>query len=98
MKASLAQVAALVAILLGILALIGYIIRLTIKWTQVEDKLQNICDKVESLVKDKDQVHREMIQTMREDRSATDKRLRWLEENLWKGQSKNALRGQGSRG
>lgn len=56
--------------------LLGLLVRITIKWTRVEDALKQ-------LVADKDRVHREIIDQMREDRDATNKRLTWLEQNLW---------------
>ena len=64
---------------LAVLALpaLALVIRLTVRFTSMADKLT-------SLVEDKERVHAEMYRTMREDRAATDRRLRWLEENLWR--------------
>jgi len=56
-----------------------------VKWTRTEDKLDELVRDVQQLVKDKDSTHAAMIQTMSDDRRATDRRLRWLEEHLWKG-------------
>lgn len=53
------------------------------KQQQIEDKQVELIKNMERLIADKDAVHREIIQTIREDREATNKRLRWLEENLW---------------
>jgi predicted Holliday junction resolvase-like endonuclease len=53
------------------------------KQQQIEDKQVELIRNMEKLVADKDAVHKEIIATIREDRAATDKRLRWLEENLW---------------
>lgn len=53
------------------------------KQQQIEDKQVELIKNMEKLIADKDAVHREIIQTIREDREATNKRLRWLEENLW---------------
>lgn len=55
-----------------------------VKWTRVEVKLDTVTDKLQEIVRDKDKVHQEMLVQMREDRTATNSRLRWLEENLWK--------------
>lgn len=61
-----------------------FLVRITAKWTKVEDKLENVVEDVKALVVDKDKVHAEFLAQMREDRSATDRRLRWLEQNLWR--------------
>lgn len=57
--------------------------RAAMKWTRVEDNLQNVADDLKQLVIDKDKTHQEMLTQMREDRRATDERLRWLERNVW---------------
>lgn len=62
---------------------ITVLIRATIKWTRVESRLDEIANDLVALIKDKDQAHIEILTAMREDRQATDKRLRWLEEHLW---------------
>ena len=61
-----------------------------VKWTRTEDKLDQLVRDVEKLVKDKDATHSAMLQTMSDDRRATDRRLRWLEEYVWRN-SRNAL-------
>lgn len=78
-----------ISITLGILSiilipLVGLIWRGAVKWTRVETKLDMVVEDIKEIVKDKDAVHREINNTMREDRAATDRRLRWLEEHLWK--------------
>lgn len=65
-------------------AVLGAIIRVTQKWTRTEDRLNNLIEDVKELIEDKDKTHTEMLTSMREDRAATDRRLRWLEETLWK--------------
>jgi hypothetical protein len=63
-------------------------------WTRMEIRLESLANSVEKLVVDKDrvhneivareqEVHNEMLSQMREDRNATNLRLRWLEEHLW---------------
>jgi hypothetical protein len=79
---SVAVIAASVfAVLSPILLLL---IRTIQKWTRVEDKLEDLVTDVKQLVIDKDRVHLEINTQIREDRTATDRRLRWLEEHLWK--------------
>lgn len=58
------------------LPILVFLIRGAIKWTKVEMKL-------EELIRDEREAHTEMYRTMREDRKATDERLRWLEVNVW---------------
>jgi hypothetical protein len=60
------------------------LVRGAIKWTRVETKLSEVADDLKQIVIDKDKVHQEMLSQMREDRDATNLRLRWLEENQWK--------------
>lgn len=57
--------------------------RIAIGWKGIEDKIQDVAKDLEKLVHDKDAVHSEIIRQMRDDRQASDRRLRWLEENLW---------------
>jgi len=81
-----AQIATLsLAIVTGlVLPLVIIIIRGAIKWTRVEAKLDHAVTALNSIVADKDKVHTEIFTQMREDREATNKRLRWLEEHLWR--------------
>jgi hypothetical protein len=59
------------------------VIRLVVRWTIVESRLNEITRGVKYIVEEKDKAHHELYETMRQDRDATDRRLRWLEENLW---------------
>jgi len=84
---------------------IGLLIRLVVKWTKAEGKLEELARDMSELVRDKDRTHAEMIgqmkldraemlAQMREDRNATNRRLRWLEENIWSRRGgNNAIRG-----
>jgi hypothetical protein len=67
-----------------IVPVIIFLLRGAIKWTRVEDKLDQAIIRLETLVRDKDATHAVMVQQMTEDRKATDQRLRWLEENIWR--------------
>lgn len=53
------------------------------RWQKTEDKLDNIVEKVSELVKDKEKVHKELADQMREDRKATNERLTYLERKVW---------------
>lgn len=75
---------------------LGFIIRASMRWARVEIRLDEVCADVSLLTSNKDKVHSEMVENMslvhrdisnqmREDRAATNQRLRWLEENVWKG-------------
>lgn len=63
------------------------LIRGIVKWTRVEDKLNELVADMKELVEAKDRTHAEMIRTMANDRAANDSRLRWLEEHYWKGRA-----------
>lgn len=67
-----------------LLPLVVFLIRGAIKWTRVEGKIDHAIEELRAIVADKDKVHNEIYAQMREDRAATDRRLRWLEEFLWK--------------
>jgi len=71
-----------------LIPMIVFLVRGAVKWTRVEAKLDHAIDNLTHIAEDKDRVHNEIYAQMREDRKATDRRLRWLEEYLWK-------RGQG---
>lgn len=84
---SVAVIISSIAIILT--PMIAFLYRTTVKWTHVEDKLENVVEDVKDLVKDKDKVHTEILSQMTHDRDATDKRLRWLEQNLWRRKGPN---------
>lgn len=63
---------------------IALMVNVSIRWTRAQERIENLTEDMQKLVMDKDKVHAEMIGQMREDRAATDKRLRWLEEYLWR--------------
>lgn len=65
------------------LPMLGLLFRITIKWTKIEAKIGELTDDMSKLVADKDKTHKDMLEQMREDRNATNTRLRWLEETLW---------------
>lgn len=67
-----------------LLPAIALMINISVKWTKAQDRIENLTEDMRELVDNKDKIHAEMLQQMREDRVATDRRLRWLEENLWR--------------
>ena len=73
-----------------LIPIIVMLYRGVVRWTRTEDKLDQLVRDVEKLVKDKDATHSAMLQSMSDDRRATDRRLRWLEEYVWRN-SRNAL-------
>jgi hypothetical protein len=74
-----------------VLPLLVMMVGILVKWTRMEDRLGEITDDVRKLVEDKDKVHLAIQQEIRDDRVATDRRLRWLEEHLWKRGNSNAI-------
>lgn len=73
-----------------IIPVLALMIRLIIKWSKMESTLATLTQDIGDLVRSKDATHGVMLETMREDRKATDRRLRWLEENIWNRQGRNA--------
>lgn len=88
-----ALVGAFVALAVFVLGAAGtiivYILRLAVRWARVEHQLEDLVSDVKQLVNDKDKVHQALYESMREDRNATNIRLRWLEEHLWGRRSGN---------
>lgn len=60
------------------------VIRLVVRLTMRDEQIGRLADDVRKLAAGEERVHAEMYRTMREDRAATDRRLRWLEEHLWR--------------
>lgn len=75
----------LVMTIVGILLIpaIGLLIRLVVKWTRTEARIEELSADM-----------RELMTQAREDRNATNLRLRWLEERIWGRQQggKHAIR------
>lgn len=63
-----------------LLPALAILIRGAVKWTRTEDKLAELVGDVRQLIADKDKVHGEILEQMRVDRDATDKRLRYVEQ------------------
>lgn len=47
-------------------------------------RVGELARQVEQLVGEKERTHAAILDQMREDRRVTDRRLRWLEEHLWR--------------
>lgn len=58
--------------------------RLAIGATRLSDRVVNIEEDLKALVADKDKTHAVILEQIKDDRRATDRRLRWLEQNLWR--------------
>lgn len=67
-----------------LIPLVGLLIHLTIKWTRAEARQEEMAKDIKDLVDSKEKVHSELYKQMTSDRQSADRRLRWLEENLWK--------------
>lgn len=66
-------------------AFVGILIRTVRRNTRSEDKIDSLVEAVQRLVQDKEKVHAAMLDQMRYDRDATDRRLRFMEEWFMKG-------------
>lgn len=82
---------ALTVVAVLLIPVIVILVRGAIKWTHVEDKLSELVTDVGQLVANKDKVHSEMLEQMRLDREATDRRLRFIEE-WFMNRGKDAIR------
>ena len=67
-----------------VIPMIGLLWRIATFRAKITDDIEDIGKDIRALVSDKDRVHKELADQMREDRRATNERLRWLEENLWR--------------
>lgn len=67
-----------------LIPLLALLIKVVQKATRLDVNQEQISDSLVSLVRDKDKVHAAMLDQMKEDRRTTDRRLRWLEEYVWK--------------
>jgi hypothetical protein len=61
---------------------IALLFRGAIKWSRTEGKLDVVIQKVSEIVADKDKVHSDLYNAIREDRNATNRRLEYL-ERIW---------------
>lgn len=68
---------------------LGLLIRITRKWTRVEDRLETLTEDVRELVEQKEDAHKKLYEEMREDRKATNERLTYLERNVWPTKRRN---------
>ena len=66
-----------------VIPLLVSVFRAALRWKGIEDKLEKVVTDIREIVDDKNRIHTELVGMMREDREATNRRLRWLEENLW---------------
>ena len=67
-----------------VLPALALMIRAAVHSGRLETKLDGAIEDIRGLVRSKDEVHKEIYAQMREDRVASNKRLSWLEQNLWK--------------
>lgn len=75
---------ALVISAMGVIMIpaIALLFRGAIKWSRTEGKLDVVIQKVSEIVADKDKVHSDLYNAIREDRNATNRRLEYL-ERIW---------------
>jgi outer membrane murein-binding lipoprotein Lpp len=60
-----------------------FLVRMTVKWTRVEDQMKEMVGKVADLVEDKDKIHHAIYDAIKEDRRANNERLTYLERSVW---------------
>jgi hypothetical protein len=66
-----------------ILPALGLLIRITRKWTRIEDQLGDMTGDIRQLAEDKTNAHQRLYETMKQDREVFDRRVTWLEQNFW---------------
>lgn len=75
-------------LLIAFMSLLGgvfvYIVKGAFRWARTEERLEELIKQVSKVVEDKDEAHRIIFETIKDDREATNRRLRWLEEHLWR--------------
>lgn len=71
---------ALAAVSVLLIPALAILVRGAIRWTRTEDKLAELVTDVKELVSDRDKMNAAILEQMRSDREATDKRLRFIEE------------------
>jgi hypothetical protein len=74
------SISALSVILIPLVVLLW---RVAVGITKTGDQINGIEKDLRELVEHKEKDHADIYVQMREDRNATNIRLRWLEENLW---------------
>jgi hypothetical protein len=52
----------------------------TAKWVRIESKVDYLAENLRAILHDDIKIHQDLSDQMREDRRATNQRLRWLEE------------------
>ena len=71
----------------NVIVIAALLVRAIVKWTRVQIAIEQIATDLKESVEHQNEVHQEIYREMREDRSVTNKRLRYLEETLWKGRA-----------
>lgn len=74
-----------------VIPLLTLVVRGFVKWSRVESKLDELGGDIKGLIITKDKEHLAILEEIRTDRKATDRRLRWLEEYLWRKGDRNAV-------
>lgn len=59
------------------------LVRAIVKWTRIQVTMEQLAEDIKEHITDSKHAHEEMYREMRDDRAATNKRLRFLEENFW---------------
>lgn len=73
-------IAALSLVFIVFSGVMTLLIRVIIRYTKTESKLDSVAQDLKDLMISKDSMQREMLEQMKIDRDATDRRLRYLEE------------------
>jgi hypothetical protein len=70
-----------IAVVAGIgIPMLSFLIIISVRWGTLNATIASINKQLLNIVKEKDEMHQQIVQQMGEDRKATDRRLRFLEE------------------
>lgn len=69
----------------GLLALVlGLVMRITRKWTRIEDQLGELTKDIRHIVEEKSEAHEQLFQAIRTLDATLNERVTYLERNLWR--------------
>ena len=63
--------------------------RAAMKWADIQSEVRQLSRKLAEMIEQKNRDHDNIYKGMQDDRLATNQRLRWLEEHVWRNRSKD---------
>lgn len=72
---------------------LGLIVRITRRWTKIEDSLSTIAEKIQGIVKDKDDDHRELSYRIEKVDSRIERHEQWHDDHPYMRESRDGSAG-----